>query len=406
MQGNSTSALQHGTAARIEHLDLIRGVAVLGILLMNIISFGMPVAAFANPTAYGDFSGIHQWTWALIHIFAEQKFIAMFGMLFGAGIVLMASREAPAGLTHKQRHFRRLGWLALFGLAHAWLLWYGDILFTYAVAGCLAWLAIHKSVRALWTWGLILYALPALLLGLMQLGMQAPESEFANDMQPYWAPGADLLAQEISAVTGGFVARTSERAEIIFGLQTSQLLLFTLWTALGYMLIGMALFKQGVLQGQASQAVRMVLLALFIPGVLLVTTGVVSDLRSDFAIETAMFGGMLWNYVGSLGMALAYIVLLACWANRGWLPRLQHKLKQAGRMAFSLYIMQTLIGVVIFNWIGLFAQLQRFELLLLVVAIWIAQLAFASWYLGRFQHGPLEWLWRRLVSGPQRSIVK
>src|SRR5438132_1465135 len=123
-------------AERITTLDALRGFALLGILTMNMQSFSMIGAAYFNPTAYGDLTGVNYWVWYLCAVFADSKFMTIFSMLFGAGIVLMTGRAEASGRRAALLHYRRMGVLLLFGLAHAYVLWPGDILYSYAICGC------------------------------------------------------------------------------------------------------------------------------------------------------------------------------------------------------------------------------------------------------------------------------
>src|SRR5262245_1172627 len=107
---------------------------------MNIQSFSMIGAAYINPTAYGDLAGANYWVWVLSHVLADQKFISLFSMLFGAGIVLMTAKAEQSGVRPARLHFRRMGWLVLFGLLHGYLLWSGDILFSYGMCGLFLYL--------------------------------------------------------------------------------------------------------------------------------------------------------------------------------------------------------------------------------------------------------------------------
>ncbi len=120
---------------RIVSIDVLRGFALLGILPMNIQYFSMISAAYDNPTAYGDLHGANYWIWLFCHVLADQKFMTIFSMLFGAGILLMTSRIEATGKPSASLHYRRMGWLILFGLAHAYLLWSGDILVAYGMCG-------------------------------------------------------------------------------------------------------------------------------------------------------------------------------------------------------------------------------------------------------------------------------
>ena len=150
-------------AERIVALDVLRGVALLGILVMNVQSFSMIEAAYFNPTAYGDLTGANYVVWLVAHIFFDQKFMAIFSMLFGAGIVLMASRVEASGGRPAGLHYRRTFWLIVFGLLHTHLFWFGDVLFVYGVCGL--WVYLFRKVRPGWllTFGLLILSVSFLL---------------------------------------------------------------------------------------------------------------------------------------------------------------------------------------------------------------------------------------------------
>ena len=150
---------------RIPSLDVMRGFALLGILIMNIQSFSMIYAAYFNPTAYGDLSGVHRWIWILSHLLADQKFMAIFSMLFGAGIILMAGRAEASGRSAKALHFRRMLLLIAFGAMHAYLLWHGDVLVIYGMSGLVVYLFRRRSPRTLLILGIVLLASFLLLIG-------------------------------------------------------------------------------------------------------------------------------------------------------------------------------------------------------------------------------------------------
>src|SRR5262249_14518006 len=133
---------------RVVPIDVLRGVALLGILLMNIREFSMIGAAYENPTAYGDLHGANYAVWYVTSLLADTKFLAIFSLLFGAGMVLMASRQEKAGRPAWRVHVRRMLVLLAFGLTHAWLLWAGDILYTYALCGMVFFWFRRWSPRA------------------------------------------------------------------------------------------------------------------------------------------------------------------------------------------------------------------------------------------------------------------
>jgi uncharacterized protein len=390
---------------RIHSLDLLRGIAVLGILLINMISMGLPMTARSNPTAYGDFSGIHQLSWWFTHLFADQKFLPLFAVLFGAGILLFTEQAQQREWPQRRLHYKRMGWLLIFGLLHAWLLWYGDILFTYAVAGSLVFLM--RKMRPFWlvAWSLAFVSIPFFLtlsVGAMALEWSGTQLQH---MAHYWSPPAAELSAEINAMRGSFMDRLVERRELIISSQSDSLFYGSLWLAAGYMLLGMALYKTGVLTAQRSQAVYRGLALLLLPGLALVGYGALQMFAHDFSIRESMFFDSQWNYVASIPMVLAYVGLFTLWYRSNLATSLKRRLQAVGRMAFTNYIMHSILGVIIFNWLGYFGQLERFELLLLTLAVWILQLWLSSWYLHRFGQGPLEGLWRRLTYG-KRSAAK
>jgi len=146
------------TTERIRSLDVLRGFALLGILIINIQSFSMPGAAYLNPSSFGDFEGINKWIWAVTFAIGETKFMAIFSMLFGAGIVLVTQKaEAKTGKS-AGLHYRRNFWLLVFGLVHAHLIWYGDILVAYALCAFIVYLFRNKSPKTLLILGAVFNA--------------------------------------------------------------------------------------------------------------------------------------------------------------------------------------------------------------------------------------------------------
>lgn len=386
-------------ATRIESLDLLRGIALLGILLVNIVGMGAPYASIENPTAYGPFTFANQIAWAGGYILIQQKFIAIFAMLFGAGILLLHDLNTQKGVAPKPIHFKRMGWLALFGILHAWFLWYGDILLTYAVAGCLAWLWRQHSALSLASWGLLFYAIPAYFMVATHASIPDFDAQTIAALASSWSPSKAEITQEIAAVSGGLSALWQERGDFIFTLQTQALLFGSLWLALGYMLFGMALFKLGVLSAKASRRSYCLMTLLALPGIAISAYAAYFRYTDGFTAGNSMFLPMLWLHVGSLLTALGYIAIFILFLRGGAVRWLSVKLQAVGRMAFSLYIMHSVVAVIIFNWLGLFGQLQRFQLILLAIAIGVLQLWLVPIYLARFRHGPLEYVWRRLTYG-------
>ncbi|MCC5879274.1 MAG: DUF418 domain-containing protein [Idiomarina sp.] len=384
---------------RIDSLDLLRGIAVLGILLMNIVSMGAPYAVLENPTAAGSFSPLNQFVWAGAYIFAQQKFIAIFAMLFGAGILLMHQSAERRGLAPKPLHFKRMAWLALFGILHAWFLWYGDVLLTYAVAGCCAWMWRYQSALRLAIWGILIYLVPTLLIMSMQVSIGQFDEATLQLISSAWAPSPAEVEQEIAAVQGGLLTLWGERSGLILSLQTDSLIFSSLWLALGYMLIGMALFKGGVMSGKLSTRAYQRLALLAVPGLGISAYSAYFRYQDGFSFEHSMFMPMAWHQPGSLLTAVGYLAIFMLCYQANIAAALQQRLRAVGRLAFSFYIMHSVLAVILFNWIGLFGQLQRFQLILIAMAIWALQLWLGPKYLAHFHQGPLESIWRKLTYG-------
>ena len=196
--------------ARIDSIDVLRGFALLGILFMNIQLFAMPDMAYENPTAYGDLEGMNFNVWLGSRIFADQKFMTIFSMLFGAGIVLMTARAEARGGTARL-HYRRMGWLMLIGLLHAHLLWAGDILFLYAVCGMAAYPFRRLSPKLLLAIGTATVAVMSAVLFLGGASLPYWPQEVATKViNEGWQPTQEVASwRPIGAV--GLIRRLSDR---------------------------------------------------------------------------------------------------------------------------------------------------------------------------------------------------
>ncbi len=192
---------------RLVALDVLRGVAVLGILVMNIQSFAMPFAAYFNPTALGPPSDVDFTVWTILHVFADQKFMSMFSILFGAGVLLFATRASGRTGRSAALHYRRMFWLLVFGLMHAYLIWYGDILVLYAICGMLIYPLRRFGARTLSVLGLLVVGVAAVFMfaGGMSIDTWPPEA--VAEMRDFWSPDAAKLAAEFEAFRGGWLAQ-------------------------------------------------------------------------------------------------------------------------------------------------------------------------------------------------------
>ncbi len=385
---------------RIVAIDILRGFALLGILIMNIQEFAMPVAAYSNPTAYGDLTGANRWVWTLSHIFADQKFMTIFSLLFGAGIVLMSEKLDARGQRAWGLHYRRTFWLLVIGLAHAYLLWSGDILVAYALCGF--WVYWLRRLRPGWQMalGILVVSIFSLILLVTGLTMQFAPPETQQEWRADWRPAAETIADEVASYRSGWLEQMNARVPTTFEFQTFGFLFWGLWRAGGLMLMGMALYRWVVLTGGRSGRFYAGMAVLgFAIGLPVVSWGVVQNFANNWSMEYSQFGpGAQANYWGSLFVSAAYVGLLMLFARSGALPWLQNALAAVGRTALSNYLLQTILATAIFygHGLGLFGSVERVGQIGIVVAIWVVQLVVSPLWLRHYRYGPFEWLWRSL----------
>ncbi len=397
-------------AERIVALDALRGFALLGILVINIWLFGMPTLASFNPTLYGDFTGANYLAWAVSHIFFEQKFVTLFTFMFGAGIVLFLESKERKGQAGRKLHLSRTFWLLVIGLAHAYLLWYGDILVFYALCGFLVvWVWRWRPIRQ-FIFGTLMFAIPSLIyllagVGYLSLGEDG-RAEFEEELLASF--GAESSPErEIEIYQGGWLDQMAHRVPVVFEFHTLGFLFEAFWMLGGMMIIGMALYKWGVISNQRStRFYKRTFVGVGGVGLGLVLVGV--WLREMLAWETVpvLTLAFQFNYWGALLLATGYlagIMLLCRWLQGGFVVK---ALAAVGRTAFTNYLLQTVIATTIFygHGLGLFGQLSRVELLGVVVLIWAIQIPLSMWWLNRFRFGPVEWVWRTLTYRQRQSI--
>ncbi|WP_431000346.1 DUF418 domain-containing protein YeiB [Klebsiella pneumoniae] len=375
-------------------LDFVRGVAILGILLLNISAFGLPKAAYLNPAWSGSASLSDAWTWALLDLLAQVKFLTLFALLFGAGLQLLLPRG-------KRWIQSRLTLLALLGFIHGLFFWDGDILLAYALVGLVSWRMAREAhhVKSLFNTGVVLY-----LTGIAVLVLLGMISGTAANRS--WAPDAANLQYEQYWKLHGGMEAVSNRADMLsdnllaLGAQYG-------WQLAGMMLMGAALMRSGWLKGQFS------LRHYRRTGALLVAAGMAVNLPAIFAQWY-----LAWDYrwcafllqapreLSAPLQAIGYAAL--AW---GYWPqlcrfRLVGAIACVGRMALTNYLLQTLICTTLFYHLGLFMRFDRLQLLAFVPPIWAVNLLVSSLWLRRFRQGPVEWLWRQLTLRASGTSLK
>jgi uncharacterized protein len=420
---------------RIACVDVLRGVAVLGILVINIWSFALPGAVLFNPPLAGGFSGWDFAAWLVAHLFFQQKMVSIFSMLFGAGLVLLTERADTRGQSLVGIYYRRVLWLLAFGLAHAYLLWEGDILYTYAVCGLVLYPFRRLAPKVLILLGLALFLLPVpttaglgWVIGWMRdhaasydeaVAAGRPPTEQEQAMHEAWtdarsqlAPTPRQLDEQIALYRDGYGPLFWHRAGQNVGMQTYLFVLMLGPFAGGLMLFGMALMKLGVFSAARPTRfyVRMAAIG-YAVGLPVAGYGVYDQMAHGFDLVYGFLIGQHFNHVASLFVALGHVgvVMLVCQA--GALPWLTSRLAAVGRLALTNYLLQSLFCTTLFyGWgFGFFGHLNRAGLVGVVAAVWLLQLVLSPLWLRSFRFGPMEWLWRSLTYGqlqPMRRVAE
>lgn len=386
---------------RISSLDVLRGVALLGILPMNIQAFSMARAAYLNPTAYGDLHGTNFWVWYLSHLLADQKFLAIFSMLFGAGILLMTSRIEAAERRSTAIHYRRMGWLILFGLLHGYLLWFGDILFNYGLCGMLAYLFRRMPPRRLIFIGFAFVVVTTALFFLAGWSFPYWPTDRAQAFtQEMWGPTPENVANELAAYRSGWIGEMPRRFNDNTVDQFQGFVFLAFWRIEGMMLIGMALFKLGFFSAKASAKLyaSFIFAAVFF-GIPVIAYGTHLDFATGWPARESFFFHFQFNYWASIPVALGWVsvVMLVCQSSQ--LKRFTAPFAAVGRMAFTNYLLDTFVCTFIFYGFGLgmIGKVSRVQQFGFVLAIWAMQLLLSPLWLRYFRFGPFEWSWRSLT---------
>lgn len=434
---STTLAAPVSQSERIIILDSLRGIAILGILLMNIPGFALPEPVYGDPSVLNEWGTVNFKIWYFIEWFMEGSQRALFSMLFGAGIILFVTRQEKKvdGLWPADYFLRRQLWLMVFGLFNAFiLLWFWDILFHYACLGMIMFTFRRLSPKAL-----IIGAAISLLL------MTARENLDAFRDRKMIAKGeviammdttvtklteqqkADLgamtefkektsaegkkkkMEKSLAAVRGGYGGFYEYQSERSFRGEINYLY-YGGWDILVFMFLGMAFFKNGVLMGKASAKVYW---GMFIIGLGLGL--VLSYFRLKPLIDHQ------FNYfdytkdtpfefyeISRTFRAIGIFGLIMLLYKSGWFKWLFTLMRPVGQMAFTNYLMQSLLVGLFFYGVGLgyFGKLERHEIYYVVGATWLLEIVWSHIWLRYFRFGPLEWAWRSLTYWKKQPMKK
>ena len=394
---------------RILSLDVIRGVAVMGIFSVNVVAFAMIFPAYFNPGAYGGTTGADFAMWLANYVVIDGKMRTLFSMLFGASMLLVIDRAAIAGRSEARTHYARMFVLLLFGLFHFYFIWHGDILALYALTGMVAFAFRNCATKTMLIWagclmlastlmfGGLGYQMRALDLAAHAPGATATQVKEWNEIISFAAQPAAKSAEETRLAQGTVVERATEsltkrrwepfEAVMAFGVPTLALMLF-----------GMAGYRSGFLTGEWTDARyrRIAIWTLALGGLVTLALGLWVA-SSNFYIPLIFFAFIGIGEPIQLAMAAGYAALIILLARRG--GPLIDRVAAVGRAAFTNYLGTSVIAALIFfgDGLGLFGKVSRFEAWLVVPLVWAIMLLWSKPWLDRFRYGPLEWAWRSLA---------
>lgn len=422
-------------SARIASLDILRGVALLGVLLLNILGFGMVSAGYFHPlVGLGKNPELNYAIWGVMNLFFEGSMRGLFSLLFGAGIVLFATGFGTRAGKEKGAflHYKRTFFLLLFGMFDSFvLLWTGDILILYAMAGALLYPlrnAKPKTLLILATTVLlctsILFAVSGVLVeegrdaaAMIDADPSAEHSLEDRELAALWTGSENqftynesAMEKELDIRRGSYIDIADYSAKKVIDSLLFFTPVFMLWDCVGMMLLGMGLYKMGVLSAQRSKKNYLQLaIGGFTLGLAVNGFELFQAIESDFdaIVVSGYFQGTY--QLGRVAMSMGWLGLIMLFCQGEVWPRLKNRLAAVGRMALSNYLLHSLICLVLFTGagFGLIGVFERWELYVIVVLIWLVQLALSPWWLKRYSFGPAEWLWRSLTYGSmQRWRIK
>ncbi|MEC8733403.1 MAG: DUF418 domain-containing protein [Planctomycetota bacterium] len=407
-------------ADRIESIDALRGFALLGILVVNTLFFALPVGVGLSTPGSDPAvtpSGDEDWlAWWIVNLLFEYKFMTLFSILFGVGAAIQFDRTRRAGRSFSGFFARRMVVLLGFGILHAVLLWYGDVLAIYACCGLVLLLLIGLPDRLL----ILIASLMLLFTAITSAGMLALETSLAGKASVAEEPlrGLDAIwSSEFNPMSAVWIqaeqlAYGEGPIGDLFAFRITTWLVYlatvafsTGWHVLAMFMVGVVLFRRGFFAAEGARLRRLALLFGLPLGLAL--EAACTWLTARYAGETSMHA--VWPVVihefSVPLVSVGYAALVVWIARTGALCFLMHGLSSVGRMALTCYILETVVMTSVFYYygLGLFGTIERIHLIPVALGTW-GLLAFGSVaWLNVFRQGPLEWLWRALTYGPSRG---
>ena len=400
---------------RLVTLDVIRGVAVMGIFSVNVVAMAMIEPAYFDPPTYGFHTIWDRIVWALNFVLIDHKMRSLFSILFGASMLLVIERARASGRSEAKTHYARMAVLLLVGTIHFYFVWFGDILMLYAMVGMIAFLFWRMDARSLLVLSVLLFVWTAVPRMLNAPGWWAdyaaahsahPSKEALEkwtERSEFFEPSSKAVAKDLEVhsrypalIADSLTERRWEPWENFKGQWPETLAL---------VLLGMAGFRSGFLTGQWSDRHyrRAAAIGLGVGGAAFATLAAITW-RSGFRLPEVVAGYFSFSRPFAPVMALGYAAAIILLFRRP--SGLRDRLAAAGRAAFTNYLGASIIGSIVFIGLGMYGKLSRADAWLLVPMLWLVMLAWSKPWLDRFHYGPFEWLWRSLARWEPQPMRK
>jgi uncharacterized protein len=369
---------------RIVSIDRMRGFSLFGIFLVNMISFHSPYFHI-DPETWWD-GPFNLAAYRFIDFLVQASFYPLFAMLFGYGLVILRERTIEKGINFKPLAIRRLSILLGIGILHAFLIWEGDILITYAVSGFIFLLFIGWSARSLLIGGLTIYIIPNLLLLVMLALTMLTEPGEAFSMYNKEAAEQAIAVYQ----SGSFAEVTGQRIKEWNANNGFWGMLFYLITILPLFMIG-----AGAAKLKLFESVRLKMRKLAIAAGVLGLSGLLIK-AFPYLIGRTLVTDYAQDVFGGAMLAMAYALVIAILSENKSCDILFAPLEAAGRLSISNYLFQSIVSTLIFYSYGLgyYGKISIFWGSVLALGIYSFQLALSTWWIKRYYYGPVEWLWR------------
>ncbi|MEH7224901.1 DUF418 domain-containing protein [Bacillus sp. JJ1566] len=383
-------------AERIHSIDVIRGLAIFGIFFVNMPSFFAPVL-YLNPQDW--WSGeLNQWIQSTVDIFAQASFYTLFSFLFGFGMILFKERAIAKGYSFYPLITRRLFVLLLIGCLHAFFVWHGDILITYAVVGAIL-LLFHKAKPiTLLIWALVLVFVPNLFLGGMMFlaVMFDPELSAVMYNEQLAHKSAEIYA------AGGFWEITIQRIQDWYYVNNVVSIFALVITLLPMFLLGAFIAKKKWFEGRDEDIKKVKILWL-----ISLVIGVPMKLLPYYTAKNAATD-YLQDTIGGPGTAVLYATSVVLLMRLPIWKKLLSPLAFVGRLSLSNYLFQSIVCTLLFYGygLGLYGKVELYTGFILTIVIFIVQIGLSYLWLKKFRFGPFEWIWRTLTYAQKVDIRK